>query len=286
MSVAVLTAPGAREERLEGKGGVRIFVRSWRPAERARGVVLLVHGFNSHSGYYRWVAEQLTAAGLVVYAPDLRGRGHSGGERFYVASFTDYVCDVELVANLARAREPGLPLFVLGHSAGGVVACLYALDHQRELQGLICESFAHQVPAPDLALAALRGLSHLAPHAHVLRLKNEDFSRDVETVAAMNADPLIAHEVQPVQTVAEMARADMRLKREFPAILLPVLILHGTADRATKPSGSQFFYDTAGSKDKTLKLYADHVHDLLNDLGKEEVMSDVREWIEGRLPRV
>ena len=71
----------------------------------------------------------------------------------------------------------------------------------------------------------------------------------------MNADPLIAHETQPTQTVAEMVRADERLKKEFPLITLPVLILHGTADKATKPSGSQFFYDTAGSTDKTLKLY-------------------------------
>lgn len=275
-----------REEQLEGKGGVRIFVRSWQPAERPRGVVLLVHGFNSHSGYYRWVAEQLTESGLAVYAPDLRGRGRSSGERSYVARFADYVCDVELVANLARSRAPGLPTFVLGHSAGGVVACVYALAHQQELAGLICESFAHQVPAPDLALAALRGLSHLAPHAQVLRLKNEDFSRDAAVVAAMNADPLIANEVQPMGTVAEMVRADARLRRDFREIRLPVLILHGTGDRVTKPSGSRLFFETTGSKDKTLKLYEGHAHDLLNDLGKEEVLREIQVWIEGRLPRV
>ena len=79
---------------------------------------------------------------------------------------------------LVKSREPGLPVFLLGHSAGGVVACLYTLDHQAELAGLICESFAFQLPAPDFALAVLKGLSHLAPHAHVLHLKNEDFSRD------------------------------------------------------------------------------------------------------------
>ena len=69
-------------------------------------------------------------------------------------------------------------MFLLGHSAGGVVACLYALDHQAELAGLICESFAFQVPAPDFALAVLKGLGHVSPHAHVLHLKNADFSRD------------------------------------------------------------------------------------------------------------
>jgi alpha-beta hydrolase superfamily lysophospholipase len=175
-------------------------------------------------------------------------------------------------------------VFLLGHSAGGVVVCLFALDHQVELAGLICESFAHQLPAPAFALAVFKGLSHLAPHAHILHLKNEDFSRDPQVVEAMNADPLIAHETQPTRTLAAMVRADERLKEGFPEITLPVLILHGTADKATRPSGSQFFYDTAGSRDKTLKLYDGHAHDLLNDLGKDAVMADIKGWIESRLP--
>jgi acylglycerol lipase len=174
-------------------------------------------------------------------------------------------------------------VFLLGHSAGGVVSCLYALEHQADLAGLICESFAFQVPAPDFALAVFKGLSHIAPHAHLLHLKNEDFSRDPKAVAAMNADPLIANETQPTRTLAEMVRADERLKEDFPRITLPLLILHGTMDKATRPSGSQLFYDKAGSTDKTIKLYDGHVHDLLNDIDKELVMSDIKGWINARL---
>jgi acylglycerol lipase len=155
-----------------------------------------------------------------VYAVDLRGRGQSDGERFCVEKFADYVSDVATFVALAKSREPGLPVFLLGHSAGGVVSCMYTIEHQAELVGLICESFAHQVPAPDFALAVLKGLSHVAPHAHVLCLKNEDFSRDPAVVKAMNDDPLIAHETQPTRTVAEMVRADERLKHEFPLITL------------------------------------------------------------------
>jgi len=95
---------------------------------------------------------------------------------------------------------------------------------------------------------------------------------------------LIAHEVQPTQTVAEMARADDRLKQEFPLITLPLLILHGTNDKATKPSGSQHFYERAGSTDKTLKLYEGHYHDLLNDVEKEVVMADIQRWIDAHIP--
>ena len=272
-----------REETIKSTNGLNIFVRSWRPDGTPRAVVAICHGFNSHSGYYSWVAEQLVAQGFAVYALDLRGRGRSDGERFYVNKMSDYVDDLSALIVLAKSREPGLAVYVLGHSAGGVTSCLYTLDHQSELSGLICESFAFQVPAPDFALATLKGLSHIAPHAHVLALKNADFSRDPQVVHAMNDDPLIAHESQPTLTVAEMVRADERLKKEFPLITLPLLVLHGTADKATKPSGSQFFFDTAGSSDKTLKLYEGHYHDLLNDLGKERVMGDILGWLEARV---
>jgi alpha-beta hydrolase superfamily lysophospholipase len=273
------------EERFKGVGGVSIFMRSWRPATRTRGVVVIVHGFNSHSGQYFWVADQLVSHGLSVYALDHRGRGKSEGDRFYVETIADYVKDVDALVELARSREPGLPVFMLGHSAGGVISCTYALEHQSKLAGLICESFAFQIPAPDFALTIIKGLSHIAPHAHVLRLKNGDFSRDPAVVRGMDADPLIANEVQPAETVAAMVRADERLKKEFPLITLPLFILHGTEDRATRPSGSQFFYDTAGARDKTLKLYEGYYHDLLNDTGKEVVMTDIASWIRARLPQ-
>jgi alpha-beta hydrolase superfamily lysophospholipase len=274
----------AKEEKVDGTSGLKILVRSWRPAGDPRGVVVICHGVNSHSGYYGWAAEQLAASGLAVHALDLHGRGRSDGERFYLEKLGDYLDDVDAVVTLARSRAPGLPVFLLGHSAGGVVSCVYTLENQAKLAGLVCESFAFQVAAPDFALAVVKGLSHIAPHAHVLRLKNEEFSRDPQVVQQMNDDPLIANEVQPTKTVAELVRADERLKREFPLITLPVLILHGTADKVTNPKGSQLFYDTAGSHDKTLKLYEGHVHDLLNDLGKEQVMNDIREWIGARLP--
>ena len=267
-----------------GVGGLNIFTRSWRPEGRARGVVVIVHGFNSHSGQYLWVGGQLAAAGLAVYALDLRGRGRSDGERFYVEKIEDYVEDVATLVRAAKSEHPGSPVFVLGHSAGGVISCVYTLDHQPEIDGLICESFAYELPVPDLVLSFLKGLSHITPHTHVFGLKNRDFSRDPAVVESMNNDPLIKGESQPAQTAAVMINADKRLREEFPQIRLPVLILHGTEDKATKPSGSRHFYEQAGSTDKTLKLYEGHYHDLLNDIDKEVVMADVKGWIDARLP--
>jgi len=273
----------ANEETFKGVGGLTIFTRSWRPTGKPRGVVVIAHGFNSHSGQYVEVAERFVAAGLAVYALDHRGRGKSGGERFHVEKFSDYVDDLGTFIQTAETREPGLPVFLLGHSAGGVIASLYALGHQSGLAGLISESFAFELPAPAFALAALKGLSHLAPHLRVLKLKNADFSRDPQVVESMNRDPLIAGENQTAKTVAELIRADERLRVEFALITLPLLILHGTKDKAAKADGSRFFNDTAGSKDKTLKLYDGAYHDLLNDFGRETVVKEILDWIQPRL---
>jgi alpha-beta hydrolase superfamily lysophospholipase len=270
------------EERIQGSGG-GIHLRSWHPDGAARAVMVIVHGFNSHGKYYTWVGEKLSTKGFAVYAPDLRGRGESEGERYYIENVTDYLDDVDHVVKLARSRNPGLPVYLLGHSAGGVVSTVYTAEHQNELAGLICESFAYKVNAPDAAVAIVRGVSHLAPHAHVLRLKIDDFSRDPKVVQAMKDDPFVGDEVQPTLTVAAMSRAQTQAADAFPRITIPVLILHGTADNVTKPEGSQEFYDRSGSADRTLKLYEGHAHDLLNDYGKEQVLADIENWLDTRL---
>ncbi|UZK65100.1 alpha/beta hydrolase [Sphingomonas sp. M1-B02] len=274
---------GPTESTFEGKGGLRIFYREWLPAETPRAVVVICHGVNSHGGQYLWAADRLVEAGYAVYALDLRGRGRSEGERFYVEDVADYVSDLTDTITIAKSRHPGSKLFLLGHSAGGVTGSTYVLDHQHAIDGFICESFAFQVPAPGFALAAIKGLSHIAPRLGVLKLKNEDFSRDPDWVATLNADPYISDETQPAATVAALVRADERMRIEFPTITIPLLILHGTADKATVCEGSVFFHETAGSTDKTLKLYQDHYHDLLADIGKEEVMEDIQAWLEAHL---
>lgn len=273
------------EEDFQSADGTRIHMRTWKASSPPRGVVVICHGLNSHSGQYQWVASKFAAQGHEVFALDLRGRGLSDGERFYVDDVASYVDDLRGLVAIARQRLPGLPIFLLGHSAGGVVSCSYCLDHQEEISGLICESFAYQVPAPSIILAAIKGVSHVAPRLGVLSLKMKDFTRDPEVLAALEADPLTRHETQPAATVAALVRADERLHDSFGRITLPVLILHGSADKATAYQGSRFFHDHAGSRDKTLKIYEGNFHDLLADIGRESVMADISDWIAARVPK-
>lgn len=270
------------ETTIEGNG-LELFTRIWRPEAAPRAVVVAVHGFKAHSGLFAWAAEELTKHGLAVYALDLRGHGRSGGERLYVEKFGDYVDDVKRVVAVAKANEPGLPVFVLGHSAGGVIASMYAFENASDVAGLISESFAHVVPAPGFVLSIIKGLSHIAPRLGVLSLPDDEFSRDPAFVARMKSDPLITHAAYPAHTVAEMARADERLREAFPAFTVPVLVLHGTTDKVTLPIGSKIFDELGGSADKTLKLYDGYAHDLLNDVGREQVLRDIAAWTTARI---
>jgi alpha-beta hydrolase superfamily lysophospholipase len=144
------------EGSFKGVEGLKIFTREWQPAGKPHAVVVISHGFNAHSGQYEWVAQQFVSKGLAVYALDHRGRGRSEGERFFVKvrGLDDGSRDVHRHGQGARAGPAGV---LLGHSAGGVIACGYTLEHQDEIAGLICEDFAYQIPAPDIALAILKG---------------------------------------------------------------------------------------------------------------------------------
>jgi len=273
-----------KESSFEGVGGLKIATKSWNTEGNPRAIMILVHGFNAHSGYMEWPGEQFSKNGFASYALDLRGRGNSEGERFYVEELSDYLGDVDMLVEIARAENPGLPVYVLGHSAGGVISSSYVFQHQDKIAGLVCESFAFDVGLPHLVQLALEGIGKLLPHVHVFSLKNADFSRDAAHVDRMNNDPLIHKESQPAETARVMLLAAETLKGNMPEFKVPVLIIHGTDDKATRPAGSQYFYDHAGSEDKTLKLYEGHYHDLLADIDKEKVMADIQSWLDERIP--
>ena len=162
-------------------------------------------------------------------------------------------------------------------SNGDLIRAAY--QHWEESLGSDPEPFFALV-SEEFAMASVLN----PPDLPALKLKMKDFSRDPAWVAELLADPYTQDETQPVETVAALVRAGERMAKEFGTITLPVLIMHGTADKATRPDGSQEFFDHAGSPDKQLILYQDHYHDLLNDLGRERVMADVVGWLEARLP--
>jgi acylglycerol lipase len=262
--------------------GQNIFYRVWKTNNNPKGIVLLVHGLNSHSSYFQHLALRLVANDFEVYAMDLRGRGHSDGKRYYIADFRDIIADINELLRIASAQPP-LPIFLFGHSAGSVFTSVYAMLYKDKLQGLISESIAFQLPAPGFALELIKGLAWLIPYARLVKLNNADFSRDSEVVNAMNNDPLLLNEKQPAKTMQQLLRAAELLRKDMSRITIPILILHGTADKATKPEGSEYMMKHVSSIDRELKLYDGHYHDLLNDLDNEIVQQDIINWLDQRL---
>jgi len=263
--------------------GQHVYYRNWVPEGKPKGIILIIHGLNSHSGYYQNFATQLRDNGFEVYAIDLAGRGRSEGERYYIADYHDVFADIDLLMNIAGSACPSKPIFLFGHSAGGVFASAYAIENQSKLRGLISESFAFKIPAPAFALAAIKFLARIIPHTRLVKLNNKDFSRDSSLVLKMDNDPLLENEKQPAKTMQQLLLAAEYLKKGMPAIKLPILILHGTADKATEPAGSEYFMEHASSADKQLKLYEGHYHDLLNDKYNGIVSRDILLWLNQRV---
>jgi acylglycerol lipase len=265
------------------KKGQQIFYRNWKTGANPKGIILLIHGLNSHSGYFRSFALQLNKINVEVYAMDIVGRGQSDGERYYISAYSDIVNDIDQLTDIAKSANPVAPVFLFGHSAGGVFAAVYAVQHQDKLKGLISASFAFQIPAPAFALSTMKVLGYLIPHARVVKLNNEDFSRDTAIVSTMNNDLLLAKEKQPTRTMQQLILADEYLKKRIPELKLSLFILHGTADKVTKPVGSQYFMVHASSNDKQLNLYDGYCHDLINDKDNDRVIGDIIDWLYKRI---
>ncbi|MDN3549169.1 alpha/beta hydrolase [Mucilaginibacter aquaedulcis] len=261
--------------------GQRLFFRNWITDNKPRGIILIIHGLNSHSAYYQNFALELNKNNYEVYALDLPGRGRSEGERYYINDYKEIIADIDQLLKIIQTAHPLIPVVLFGHSAGGVFAAVYALLYQAKLKAFICESFAFKVPAPGFALAIMRLLGHITPHSRLIKLKNEDFSRDKSFVYRMNQDSLIKDEKQPARSMQQLLLAGDCLKKRMAEIMLPLLILHGTADRVTKPDGSKYFVEQASSPDKQLKFYEGHYHDLLNDKYNGIVMRDIIKWLNG-----
>lgn len=270
-----------REIMFEGSGGIRLFSQYWKP-HNPKAVLLVVHGLKDHSGRYENLSEQIAGHGYATFAFDLRGHGKSEGERAFVKSFDEYLQDLEIFHERVRHMESGRPVFLFGHSLGGAIALLYTLARKPAIAGLLLSAPALKVPnnTSSLLVWFTKRIGGIAPKRPVLKLDNNLFTRDADFLAAMNSDPLINNKPHPARTAAEILRAIERIQKTMSTLDSPLAVMHGTDDKITNPDGSRQLEDLAVSKDKTLKLYEGHYHDLLHDLGNSNVTEDLLQWLE------
>jgi alpha-beta hydrolase superfamily lysophospholipase len=272
------------EETFPAPDGLPLFERRFQPTVESRGEVVIVHGFVEHGGRYQPTAEAIAACGFTVSVTDLRGHGRSGGARCWIRSFDDYLDDLDIVIDRARRRTGNQPLFLFGHSLGGLIAVLWCVKHQPKLNGLILSGPALELPDtlfPWIKRLAKIG-SVLFPRLRLVRMGGRNVSRDPEVVRQFRDDPLIFHDRFPVRTGAEIIRAGDVARQRFADVRVPLLILHGTADRVATVAASRALYEQAESSDKRLCVYDGLYHEVLNEPEREKVRADLIHWIEER----
>lgn len=262
-----------------------LFARSWRPAAAdAHAVLVVVHGLRDHSARYDTFAEALAQRGYAVYAFDLRGHGRSDGRGQMVDAFDDYVTDLASFVDDVREREPGRPVFLMGHSMGGAIATLYTETRDPHIAGLVLSAPALRHHVDDVQHAFLDLSSVLFPYVALLSLDEHDFTRDPDTLAAMQRDPLIHHESGPARTAAELLSAIGRIRGWRDGIHVPLLVVHGDADRVTMPEGSADLIDGAtGAPDRTLWRCEGMVHDLLHEPERGALTDAIVGWLQARM---
>lgn len=267
--------------------GRTAYWQAWLPMDPARAVVVLVHGFGEHSGRYRAVGRRLADAGFAAYAADHRGHGQTSGRRANIERMSLVVDDLSSFVDFAVARGPGLPVFLIGHSMGGLIALQYATEAgTAEIDGLVVSGPAVEVTVGSALLKRIAGvLSAVVPDLGVADLKADDkISRDPEVVRAYQQDPLVHHGKVPARTGAEILVTAEALPDRLTRLRLPLLLLHGSEDRLCAPEGSAMVHERVASADKTLRRYQGLYHEVFNEPEKDEVLTDVVTWIEERLP--
>lgn len=266
----------------EAKDGAPLYEQSWAPTgKEARAVVVVVHGLKDHGSRYAALAERLASEGFEVRAVDLRGHGRSSGLRVWVNPFDDYLDDLD--AELARVEKlhPGAPVFLFGHSMGGAIVTLHTLTRKPKVAGIALSAAALQT---DVGSGGPNFVAALSPSAGIFNLDLKEFSRDPAVVAEGLADPLVYQGPAPARTAAGLLGAIGRIQEHMGELNVPLLAMHGEADKVTPPAGSKQLVDRAASKDKTLKLYPSLYHDLLHEPERAQVMNDLVKWLGDHAP--
>lgn len=268
---------------ITSKDGLNLYCIKNIP-DNPKAVVVIVHGFAEHLARYDYFTEILNENGFACYRFDNRGHGRSAGLMLHVESYNDYINDADLMVQRAKSEFPLLPIFMFGHSMGGFIAAIYGENFKDRLDGQILSGAATDEPPQSNAIlkAMIKVLNSLCPR---LRIKNDLsalISRDDEVINKYRIDPLIHNKATARFFNQFIIEGMSYLKSNMKEYKYSCLILHGKEDKLVKCKSSENFYNSISSVDKTLKIYDNLYHEILNEPEKEIVIKDILNWLDNR----
>jgi acylglycerol lipase len=275
--------------RLAGVGGLELYRRWWRDgradSDPPAAVVVLVHGAGEHSGRYEHVAERLVGDGYAVHALDHRGHGRSQGPRALIDRVDHAVTDLNALVSAAVQHESAasIPVVMVGHSMGAMIALRYAGYHQHRLDGLALSGALASIEASPALRIVGRVISAVAPTLGLITIDSSLISRDPDVVAAYRSDPLVHHGKLPARTAAEIADTVAGFPSQVHEITIPTLIMYGTEDRLCPPTGSEMLGERIGAADKRVIRYQGLYHEIFNEPERDAVLSDLSGWLAARV---
>lgn len=275
-----------REGRFPGVGNLSLYYQAWLPTgQRTRAALVNLHGLGDHSGLYPNLSSRFPAKGVALYAFDMRGNGRSPGQRAYLGSWKEYRGDLDAFLRQVREWEPDVPLFLLGNSLGGLVVLDFVLHHPGRVEGVIAAApVLGDVGVPPVLMALGRIMSRVLPRFSLnVGMDLSGLARDPSIVQEVLADPLF-HRRGTARLSTEVTAAIDRVQQLASRLSLPLLILHGAADRMVPPDGSRRFFAKVRYPDRELREYPGAYHGLFADLGFEQVLGDLERWIDTHLP--
>ncbi len=272
------------EGHFAGCDNIQLFYQSWHPQSATRAGLIIIHGFGEHGGRYHNVVQRLVPKGYAIYAPDHRGHGRSPGQRGFVNSLAEFRDDVHAMFEVVRGADPAVPIFMFGHSMGGVITLDYAIRNPSGLAGVIVSAPAIGATGISPALRFLaRLLSGIWPTLSIrARLDPGALSRDKDELQRLASDPLV-HGIGSPRLATEVSNTAKRIQDRAAEFRLPILIAHGAADRVVSPEGSQRFFNNLTHDDKKYIRYPGGFHESHNDLNHEEAVTNIEMWLEEQL---
>jgi alpha-beta hydrolase superfamily lysophospholipase len=276
------------EGRFAGAGGLELYYQRWLPGAEPRASVALVHGLGEHGSRYANVVGPLVDDRYAVYTYDQRGHGRSPGPRVHIERWAEYRDDLGAFLRLVGGEVTERPLVVYGHSMGSLVVLDYLLEGSNggRPSGLTAAVVSGVPLEPagvgsPLLIAVARLLSGVRPRQSLdLGLDASALSRDPEVVAAYRADPLVTSRAT-VRWGTESLDTVRRVETGMSRIDVPLLVLHGEADRLNLVAGARALAAALPAGSGTLRTYPGAHHEPHNDFGREQVVADIREWLAG-----